>query len=472
MYMDKDYLLTTGTARELFHNHAEDMPIIDYHCHLVPQQIYENRNFSNISEAWLTEGNNYGDHYKWRLMRANGVDEELITGNGDPYQKFLAYAATLDNAYGNPVFEWTHMELRYWFGIDDVLSSKTAPDIWHRCNELLATPEFTRKNLIRRAKVRALTTTDDPVDDLRYHELLAQQESENGFKVLPGFRPDKALNIDRAGFGEYLQKLGDAANRDVRSFDDVVAALQSRIDYFADHGCRICDHAMDSVRYVEATSSELDVIVAKAAAGKELAPREVQAYRTELINALLPIYFDHDWTNQFHMHALRDLNSQQFAKMGPDTGYDAINDEPGIAQPVGRYLDHASRLGKLPRTVLYSLNPSDWPQLVSVMQCFQGGQPGKLQLGTAWWFNDSRDGMRDQLRCLMNGGLIGHFVGMLTDSRSFLSYPRHEYFRRVLCELLGEMVERGQLPHDMDRLGSLVEDVSFNNAKKYFGFLD
>ena len=475
MYMDKDYLLTTNCAKRLFWEHAVDQPIIDYHCHLVPQQIYEDRNFNNISEAWLTEGNHYGDHYKWRLMRANGTPEELVTGNGDPREKFRAFAAALDQAWGNPVFEWCHMELRYWFGINDVLTSATADDVYDRCNTMLATPEFSRKNLIRRARVKALTTTDDPIDDLHYHELLAAQEQENGFKVLPGFRPDKALNIDRAGFAAYMEKLVEVSGVAISTFGDIVAALTARIDYFAAHGCSICDHAMDSVVYAEATDAELDAIVAKALAGEALSAHEVAQYRSALIAALLPVYHERNWTNQFHMHALRDLNSARFAEMGSDTGFDSINDEPAVAVPLARLLDGAYRAGKLHRTILYSLNPADMPQLVTVMQCFQAnedGVAGKVQLGTAWWFNDTRNGMRAQLKALMDGGLLGHFVGMLTDSRSFMSYPRHEYFRRVLCELLGEMVERGQIPADEKRLGELVENVSFNNAAKYFGFLN
>lgn len=469
MFLDEDFLLTTDIAKKLFHDYAKEMPIIDYHCHLNPKEIYEDKNFNNLTEAWLTEGNHYGDHYKWRLMRANGVPEELITGDGDPYEKFLAFAGVLEKAYGNPIFEWCHLELRRFFGITEVLTTETAPKIWQAANEKIVQPEFSRKNLIRNMQVKALSTTDDPIDDLHYHELLKEQEAENGFKVIPGFRPDKALNIQKETFADYMDQLAAVSGVAIHSFNDVIKALENRVDYFAAHGGNICDHAMDTVTYEEASSAELDAILVKARSKQSLTAKEIAQYRSALLIALIKVYADHEWTMQYHMHALRDLNDEAFAQMGPDTGYDAINDEP-VAVALGKILNAGYKQGELPRTVIYSLNQNDWLQLLTVMGCFQGGMKQKIQFGTAWWFNDTRNGMRKQLQALMEESLLGNFIGMLTDSRSFLSYPRHEYFRRVLCELLGEMVERGQIPNDEKRLGKMVQNISYNNAEEYFRF--
>lgn len=471
MFLDDDFLLTTDVAKTLFNNYAKDMPIIDYHCHLNPAEIYENKNFNNITEAWLTEGNNYGDHYKWRLMRANGVPEELITGNGDPYEKFLAFAGTLETAYGNPIFEWCHLELRRFFGIYEVLNTETAPKIWKEANEKIVTEKFSRRNLVKNSNVKALSTTDDPVDDLHYHELLKEMEAENGFKVIPGFRPDKALNIHKATYPEYMEKLEAVSGVKIDSFSAVLDALAKRVQYFEDHGGNICDHALDSVVYEEATTAELDAVMKKGRAGESLTQKEINQYRTALLVGLMKIYFDHDWTMQYHMHAYRDLNADMFAKMGPDTGFDAINDDEPCAVALAKLLSAGYEAGNLPRTVLYSLNQNDWLPILTVMGCFQGGMKQKIQFGTAWWFDDTRTGMRNQLQMLMEESLLGNFIGMLTDSRSFLSYPRHEYFRRVLCELIGEMVERGQIPYDEKRLGKMVQDISFNNADEYFKFL-
>ncbi|WP_427814587.1 glucuronate isomerase (plasmid) [Enterococcus sp. 22-H-5-01] len=470
MFLDQDFLLTTDVAKKLFNDYAKEMPIIDYHCHLNPKEIYEDKNFNNITEAWLTEGNNFGDHYKWRLMRANGVPEELITGNGDPYEKFLAFAGVLEKAYGNPIFEWCHLELRRFFDIETVLTTETAPEIWEQANQKLAASAFSRKSLIRNMKVKALSTTDDPIDDLHYHELLKAQEKENGFKVIPGFRPDKALNIHKNEFSDYMDRLSEVSGVKIEHFKDVVSALEKRVEYFEKYGCTICDHALDSVDYQEATIEELDEILVKALQKETLNSKEVAQYRSALLVALIKVYADHEWTMQYHMHALRNLNATTFDMMGPDTGYDAINDE-AVAVSLGRLLEAGYKEGELPKTIIYSLNQNDWMQLLTVMACFQGGMKQKIQFGTAWWFNDTRTGMRNQLQMLMEQSLLGNFIGMLTDSRSFLSYPRHEYFRRVLCELLGEMVERGQIPNDEERLGKMVQDISFNNADEYFGFL-
>lgn len=467
MFLDKDFLLTTDTAKILFNDYAKDMPIIDYHCHLNPKEIFEDKNFNNITEAWLTEGNNFGDHYKWRLMRANGVPEELITGNGDPYEKFVAFAGTLEKAYGNPIFEWCHLELRRFFGIDEVLTVESAPRIWEEANKKIATKAFSRRNLIKNSNVKAVSTTDDPIDDLHYHELLAKENL--GFKVIPGFRPDKILNIEKPTYPAYVKKLAEVSGIAINGFQDVVKALENRVEYFEAHAGKICDHALDYVNYIEATPAELDAIQTKGAKGEALSAKEVAQYRTALLKELFKIYSAHEWSTQIHMHALRDLSSKNFALKGPDTGFDAINDET-MAQQLGFLLNSIQKEAELPRIILYSLNPNDYMPIVSVMGAFQGGMKGKLQMGTAWWFNDTRQGMRYQLEKLSEGGLLGNFVGMLTDSRSFLSYTRHEYFRRVLCEFIGEMVERGQIPNDEKRLGKMVQNICYNNANEYFRF--
>lgn len=469
MFLDEDFLLTTPMAKKLFHDYAAEMPIIDYHCHLDPKEIYEDKNFNNITEAWLTEGNNFGDHYKWRLMRANGVPEELITGNGDPYEKFLAFAGVLEKAYGNLIFEWCHLELRRFFGIEEVLTIETAPKIWEEANKKIVTETFSRRQLIRNMHVKALSTTDDPTDDLHYHELIKKEEATNGFKVIPGFRPDKILNIQVDTFTDYLEKLAKVSGVMIEQFSDIKKALEKRVEYFEEHGGNICDHGLDSVQYAEETEEELNEILAKRKARKQLTEIEIAKYRTGVLLSLMKIYTDHDWTVQFHMHALRNLNKIAFEKMGADVGFDAINDEQ-VAVMTGKLLNACNENGALPKLVLYSLNQNDWMQLLTVMGCFQGGRKQKMQFGTAWWFDDTRSGMRKQLKMLMEQSLLGNFIGMLTDSLSFLSYPRHEYFRRVLCELLGEMVERGQIPADEKRLGKMVQDISYNNAEEYFQF--
>lgn len=467
MFLDKDFLLTTDTAKRLYHDHAEGMPIIDYHCHLNPVEIYENKNFKNLTEAWLVSGT-YGDHYKWRLERANGVPEKLITGDGDPYDKFKAWAYTIEHSIGNPLYEWTHLELKRFFGIDTLLSTKTAPEIWEKANALLATDAFKRRNLIKRFNVRVVCTTDDPIDDLKYHKLL---QSEKAFKTLPAFRPDKILNITKPGYGEYVDKLAEVSGVTINSFADVVAALHQRLDYFANLGCKLADHALDIVVYADATAAELDKIVAKARGGEALSDQEVAQYRTALLKAFMREYHQRDWTMQFHIHAFRDLNTAMFNQIGPDTGYDAMNDRP-IAEPLTHLFQSMEEEDCVPRTILYSLNANDWMPMATMMGCYQKDVEQKLQLGCGWWFNDTREFMRKQLTVMAQESCLPNFVGMLTDSRSFLSWTRHEYFRRVLCELLGEWVQRGQLPDDDEMLGKMVEDISYNNAHDWFHFFE
>ncbi|MFX3616655.1 MAG: glucuronate isomerase [Sporolactobacillus sp.] len=470
MFLGNDFLLTTDLARKLFHNHAERMPIIDYHCHLNPKEIYENKNFHDLAQIWINEGN-YGDHYKWRLMRANGVNEKYITGDAKPYEKFVKWAETIEQAVGNPLYEWTHLELRRFFGIDTILNRHTAAEIWEKANQLLASDAFRPRNLIKKFNVKAVCTTDDPIDDLHYHDLIKHDEQQNGFKVLPAFRPDKALNIYKDGFADYIQELDRISGVSISGFSDIVSALKQRINYFHGKGSRLSDHALDRFTYVDATKKELDQIVAHALSNDKLSENEINQYRTALLKELMKIYHEKNWVMQYHIHAYRDLNEPMYQKLGPDTGYDALTDEK-IADSIGQLFTSAEKEDCIPKTILYSLNPNDWLALTAIIGCFQKDTVQKLQLGCAWWFNDTRQGMRRQLETFAEESLLPNFVGMLTDSRSFLSYPRHEYFRRTLCELFGEWAERGQIPDDEEQLGKIVEDISYNNAYRYFEFFE
>lgn len=462
MFLNENFLLTGETAQKLYHNHAKTMPIIDYHCHLDPREIYEDQPFENLTAAWL-----YGDHYKWRLMRANGVPESHITGDASDYDKFLAWARTLPKAVGNPLYSWTHLELRRFFGVDEPLNEASAPAIWEKVNKKLAEPGFTRRGLIRRSGVKVICTTDDPADSLEYHKML--RESETAFRVFPTFRPDKALNIDAEGFAAWIGKLEQAAGRPVQSYGALLEALQSRVEFFHENGCRLSDHALDVLRYEAGEPEAIEAVFAKRLQGAELSPQEVTLYRTELLTALIGFYHAKGWTMQLHLHAFRNNNTPMFRRLGPDTGYDGINDLP-LAEALSRLLDRAESGSGLPKTILYSLNPGDYPALLALLGCYQKDTPGKLQLGSGWWYNDTYSGMRQQLTTLAEGSLLGNFVGMLTDSRSFLSYTRHEYFRRVLCGLLGELADRGEAPDDLGLLGAMVEDIAYNNAARYFGF--
>lgn len=462
MFLNDNFLLSTDIAQALFHKHASLMPIIDYHCHLDPQEIYENKPFRNLTKAWLA-----GDHYKWRLMRANGIPESHITGDASDYDKFLAWADTVPRTIGNPLYTWTHLELRRFFGIDKPLNRETAPEIWNEVNQQLASEPFKRRNIIKNSNVKLVCTTDDPVDSLQYHQRLAAEEKD--FRVLPTFRPDKALNIDAPGYGDWLKRLESAAGQPIHSFADLTAALKNRVGYFHDHGCRLSDHALDVLRYEAGDADTVETIFRKRQNGETLTTAEVTIYRTELLSALISFYREFDWTMQLHIHAYRNNNTLMFKQLGPDTGYDALNDLP-ITEALSKLLDRAESGSGLPKTILYSLNSKDYPALLTLMGCYQKETPGKLQLGSGWWYNDTRSGMRKQLELFAEHSLLAGFVGMLTDSRSFLSYTRHEYFRRVLCELIGEWVERGEAPDDEALLGQMVEDISYRNAAGYFGF--
>ncbi|MGF7397544.1 glucuronate isomerase [Thermoanaerobacterium thermosaccharolyticum] len=462
-FMDEDFLLNNETAVKLFHDYASKSPIFDFHCHLDPKDIYEDRRFKNITEVWL-----YGDHYKWRLMRSNGVDERYITGDADDYSKFLEFAKTIPMAIGNPVYHWTHLELQRYFGINEPLNEKTAPMIWEKVNSMLNSSEFSVKNIIKKSNVKILCTTDDPTDSLEYHKLLKEDDSFD-VRVLPAFRPDKGINIDKDDFKDWVKKLGEVSGKAIESYDGYLDALNSRLEFFDSYGCRLSDHALDFVAYEESTKEEVDEIFKKALKGEKLSQIEVDKYKTSVLQFLGKRYKELGWAMQLHIAALRNTNTRMFKKLGPDTGYDSINDV-NIAYPLSKLLDSLESTGSLPKVILYTLNPKDNYVLAALMGSFQGeGIPGKMQFGSAWWFNDNIDGMTEQMKTLANVGLLSKFVGMVTDSRSFLSYPRHEYFRRILCNLIGEWVEKGEVPDDIDLLGKIVQDISFNNAVNYFG---
>lgn len=462
-FMDDSFLLSTETAKILYNEYAKDMPIIDYHCHLSPQEIFENKTFKNITEAWL-----YGDHYKWRVMRANGIDETYITGDADDYEKFLAWAKTVPLTIGNPLYNWTHLELQRFFGIYDLLNEQSAPAIWEKVNALLAGEGFGARDIIRKFNVEVICTTDDPVDSLEYHRKIKADESFN-VQVLPSFRPDKGLNIQNEGFREWVEKLASVSGINIQNFADFLQAVESRIDFFHQNGCRVSDHALDEVVFDQASKEEAEKIFAKALSGEALSVDEETTYKSFVLVFLGEAYAKRGWAMQYHMKALRNTNKRMFAELGPDTGFDSINDGR-IAKPLSQLLNALEEKDSLPKTILYSLNPTDNDVVAAMTGNFQGGIPGKIQFGTAWWFNDQKDGMLDQMKTLANLGLFGRFIGMLTDSRSFLSYTRHEYFRRLMCDLVGSWVENGEVPDDMEMLGEIVQGISYNNAKNYFQF--
>lgn len=460
-FMDKDFLLSNDTARRLYHEHAAGMPLIDYHCHIDPRLIYEDAHFASLTEAWLG-----GDHYKWRALRANGVEESFITGRETTdYEKFEKWAETLPRLIGNPLYHWTHLELQRFFGIEEPLTPASCWSIWSRANKQLE--DLSVRRLILQSRVKALCTTDDPADDLRWHRLILE-DSSFPCRVLPAFRPDKALNIDKPGFAEYLEKLGQASQVAITDLASLQDALRRRLVYFKSMGCVASDHGLDYVMYE--TAPDAGAVLHKALSGEAVSQREADAYKTTVMIYLAQLYRELGIVMQLHFGAVRNNNLRALAALGPDTGYDAIWGKADSGYNLGRLLGAMDSGGHLPRSILYSLNPCDNAQIDAIIGCFQSAEcPGKLQHGSAWWYNDSKTGMTEQLRGLANVGVLGSFVGMLTDSRSFLSYTRHEYFRRILCDLLGTLVENGEYPADMAGLGSLVEDICFNNAAAYFG---
>lgn len=459
-FMDENFLLETETARKLFFDYAKDQPILDYHCHLSIREICEDKHFSGITELWLG-----GDHYKWRFMRSMGVDEEYITGSASDYDKFLAYAKCLQYAVGNPLYHWSHLELQRYFGIYEPLTEKTAADIYEKANRRIAEPDFSAQKLILSSNVEFIGTTDDPADDMKYHEQL----KNSGFpvRVAPTFRPDKAVNIEKEGFCDYIQKLAASYGNRIMIYGDLKNALISRMDAFDAVGCRASDHALGDVPFCRCEDPEQ--VFVKAMSGQKLTASEIESYKTDLLLFLGAEYARRGWAMQLHIAALRDNNSRRFKSLGPDTGFDSIDDAQ-IAAKLSRLLDTMDTADALPRTILYSLNPKDNFVLGTMLGNFQqGGIRGKLQLGSAWWFNDHIDGMEEQMRALGNLGALAAFVGMLTDSRSFLSYPRHEYFRRILCNLIGNWVEKGEFTDDPDILKTIICGICADNARTYFG---
>ena len=461
-FMDENFLLNNKTAEILYHDFAKNMPIVDFHCHLNPKEIAEDKKYRNITELWLG-----GDHYKWRAMRSNGVEERYITGAAADKEKFLKWAQTVPCCIGNPLYHWTHLELKRYFGIDKLLSPDTAEEIWERCNGILASGQLSARDLIKRSNVKVICTTDDPIDTLEYHHAIAADKTFD-VKVLPAFRPDKAINIDKDGFAEYLAKLGKAANISIKSFEDLKTALAARIQFFHDAGCRVSDHALDPIMYCECSEKEASIILEKALNGQALTAIEIKKYKSQVLLFVGREYAKRNWVMQLHMGTIRNTNSRMMKFLGPDTGFDTIGDYT-FADDLAKLLNALDETDELPRTILYCLNPRDNEVLGTVIGCFQGGGiPGKLQFGSGWWFNDQKDGMIRQMTALTNLGLLSRFVGMLTDSRSFTSYTRHEYFRRILCNLIGEWVENGEAPNDIKLLGGMVKNISYNNAVEYF----
>ncbi len=460
-FLTENFLLKTPTARMLYSECAKSLPIVDYHCHVSPREICEDKRFTNITELWLS-----GDHYKWRLMRANGVDEYYITGDADPYEKFVKFATLMPKAIGNPMYHWCHLELRRYFGYEGVLNAETADEVWKLCERKLSNGGLSVKEIIRKSNVAMIGTTDDPIDTLEYHKRITE-DRDFKTRVLPSFRPDKALNVDKAGWKEYVNTLAEVCGMKIDTVDALKEALSKRIAHFADHGCRASDHGLDRMVMIEADGAALNAIMQKALRGEAVTEHEAEAFKTELLVYCAAEYARRGWVMQLHFNCLRNPNSKMFAMLGADTGFDCIGPNDGIRK-LGALLDRLYREDSLPRTVLYSLDPTDNAAIGSLMGAFQGSEvAGKLQHGSAWWFNDHKQGMRDQMISLANLGLLGNFIGMLTDSRSFLSYTRHEYFRRILCDLVGEWVENGEYPNDERTLKQLICDICYGNACRY-----
>lgn len=463
-FMDQDFLLSTETAKTLFHEHAAKMPILDYHCHINPEEIAKDRKFENITQVWLG-----GDHYKWRQMRSNGVDEKYITGDASDREKFQKWAETLEKAIGNPLYHWSHLELQRYFGYHGHLNGKTAEEVWNLCNAKLQEDGMSVRNLIRQSNVTLLCTTDDPADSLEWHKAIAEDDTFK-VQVLPAWRPDKAMNIEKPDYAEYLVKLGDAAGMEIKSFGDLKAALKKRMEFFDSMGCRVSDHALEYVMYAPAEETRIEELFAKRMQGGALTKEEVLQFKTAYMIFVGKEYHRLGWAMQLHYGCKRDNNVFRYDQLGPDTGYDCIDNYAPSAQ-MADFLNALNATDQLPKTIIYSLNPNDNAAIGTILGCFQdAGTVGKIQQGSAWWFNDHKAGMTEQMTSLANLGLLGNFIGMLTDSRSFLSYTRHEYFRRILCELIGGWVENGEYPADMEVLGGMAEDISYRNAVRYFGF--
>ncbi len=463
-FLSEDFLLESEMSRSLYFDHASKMPIIDYHCHLPPDEIAEDKNFANLTKIWL-----YGDHYKWRAMRANGIKEKYITGNTEDFEKFEKWAETVPYTMRNPLYHWTHMELRNPFGISKLLNSESAREIYDNCTELLNTKPYSTRNLLKKFKVEVVCTTDDPSDTLEHHRKIR----EDGFEimVLPTFRPDKAMAAeDVVLYNQYLDKLSDTSNIDIKDLQSLIDALKARHDYFHYMGGRLSDHGLEEMYSNSYKKSEINKIFNSIRSGVSVSRKKLLKFKSALLIYLAEMDHEKGWTQQFHLGALRNNNSRMVSALGPDTGFDSIGDKE-MARPVSRFLNSLDKTDSLAKTILYNLNPRDNYLFATMIGNFNDGSvPGKIQLGSGWWFLDQKDGMELQLNALSNLGLLSRFVGMLTDSRSFLSYPRHDYFRRILCNLIGNDVENGLLPKDSAWLGQMVENISYYNAKNFFNF--
>jgi glucuronate isomerase len=463
-FLDENFLLKTKTAEYLYHEHAARMPIIDYHCHLSPLQIAKNESFGNLTQAWL-----HGDHYKWRAMRANGISEHYCSGNASDWDKFEKWAETVPYTLRNPLYHWTHLELRRYFNIDMLLEPETARTIFEKASAMLQQDDYRPMGLLKKMNVEIVCTTDDPVDALEYHDKI--RGNQTAVRVIPAWRPDKLLMVNNAyGFNEYIDRLAAVSDIEVASYSLLLDALKKRHDFFHISGCRLSDHGLENFYAEKYTLTEIDTIFNKVRKGSELTPAEISRFRSAILYDLAVMDYEKGWTQQYHIGALRNNNTRSFNTYGPDGGFDSIGDFT-IALPMSRFLDRLDQENKLAKTILYNLNPADNEVMATMLGNFQdGSMPGKMQWGSGWWFLDQKDGMEKQLNALSNLGLLGRFVGMLTDSRSLLSFPRHEYFRRVLCNLIGKDVENGELPDDRAWLGKLVEDICYFNAKNYFQF--
>ena len=464
-FLDENFFLKSDTAKLLFRNHAEKLPIIDYHCHINPQDIAEDRKFKNITEIWLQ-----GDHYKWRVMRSNGIPDRLITGDGSDYEKFDAWARTIPNTLGNPVYIWSHLELQRYFGIDEPLTEENAASIYETCNKVLSQNDMSVRGIIKKSNVEIICTTDDPCDDLHAHKVIAS-DPDCTFTVLPGFRPDNILNIHKNQFVSYMERLSSLCSLPITKMEDLRKAISLRVAYFADHGCVLSDQALDPCLFKEASEDELDEILRKALNYQPINRQERAAYQTAVLTTLAEEYSAKGWVMQLHFGGIRDIVSRMYASLGPNTGYDVIDDTPSAIN-LALLLDTFDSLGVLPKMVIYPMNSTLNNVVSTIAGCFHtdGGFPSKVQLGSAWWFNDHKLGIEKQLSDLSSTGLLGSFIGMLTDSRSFLSYTRHEYFRRILCNFIGQIVEDGEYPYTPGFLGDLVENISYFNALSFFGF--
>lgn len=467
-FMDKDFLLTTETAKKLYHEHAEKMPIIDYHCHLQPKEIYEDQPFRNLAHVWLGAGDRYGDHYKWRSLRARGYEEDSISGPDDDYKKYYQFVESMPYFVGNPLYHWSHLEMQRYFDIYDIINTKNAKKIWDKANEKLKT--LTPREMMYKFKVDTVCTTDDPIDSLEWHKKMNEDKTLK-VHVRPAFRPDKAINVELDWFGKWVSDLAKVVGYEIDSIDKLCKALAERIDFFHSMGSRLSDHALDVVCYAPATKEEVNAIFLKGLKNEPISIEEQDKYKGYVLVFLGKEYNKHGWVQQYHIGALRNNSKSMLKKIGPDTGFDAIEDAVYM-EKLSALLGALDETGELPKTILYCLNPRDNYALTVLAGCFQKeGVKGRVQVGTAWWFLDQQDGMKQNLETLMQVGLVSQSVGMLTDSRSFLAYPRHEYYRRILCQMLGNLVESGQYPaEELDTLGKIVEDVCYNNAKEYFGF--